>query len=365
MTSSARRITILAEATLDFHHGKTAISLLRYKPEEVVAAIDSKHAGRNTSDVLGLGGSIPIVADIEEAMKYEPGTLLIGIAPRGGELPPDWRRQILLAIAHGLDIVSGLHFMLNDDPEFAAAAGEAGVALVDVRRPPSDLSVAEMARRRAGSNVITFVGSDCAVGKMTAALEVTAAAKQLGLSTAFVATGQTGIMLEGSGIAIDRVIGDFMAGATEQLVVDAAERADWVFVEGQGSLLHPGYSGVTLALLHGSAPDGLILVHQVGHCQIDDYPVQIPPLDRLVEIYQEAAAWIKPAPVVAVALNTRHLNDDQTHRAILEAEDLTGLPVTDPVKFGGHKLVQAVLDRFFRTDRDAHHDRSQSAAKSR
>jgi uncharacterized NAD-dependent epimerase/dehydratase family protein len=342
MTLSSRRVAILAEGTLDFHHGKTAVSLLRYRPEDVVAVIDSENAGRTAQEALGLGGSIPIVASIEDTDPLHPGVLLIGIAPRGGGLPVTWRRQILYAIERGMDVVSGLHFMLNEDQEFRSAAGRQGVHLVDVRRPPDDLSVAQLCPRRSGSRVITFVGSDCAVGKMTAALEVDRAARRSGLSTAFVATGQTGIMLEGEGIAIDRVIGDFMAGATERLVVEAAERADWVLVEGQGSLLHPAYSGVTLALLHGSAPDAMILVHMLGHVQIDDYPVNIPSLDRLVRIYEEAAGWVKPAPVVGIALNTRGFGREEAHRAIADAERLTGLPATDPVRFEADKLVEAV-----------------------
>jgi uncharacterized NAD-dependent epimerase/dehydratase family protein len=337
-------MAILAEGTLDFHHGKTATSLLRYRPEEVVAVIDRTHAGATTREVLGLAGATPIVADISDALDLHPTTLLIGIAPRGGALPDEWRREILIAIAHGMDVVSGLHFMLNDDPEFVAAARQNGVSLIDVRQPPSNLSVAELLPRRPGSHVVTFVGSDCAVGKMTAALEVTDAARARGLSAAFVATGQTGIMLEGRGIAIDRVIGDFMAGAMEQLVVEAAQEADWVFVEGQGSLIHPGYSGVTLALLHGSAPDALILVHQAGRTSIDSYPVPIPPLDRLVRIYEVAAGWVKPARVAGIALNTRGLGEAEAKREMADAESLTGLPATDPVRFGADKLVSAVVE---------------------
>ena len=343
MTEQARRLAILAEGTLDFHHGKTAVSLLRYRPEEVVAVVDSGHAGSTTEQVLGLGGDIPIVGDVSEAMERRPTGLLIGIAPRGGGLPPEWRQQILYAIEHGLDVISGLHYMLNDDTEFAEAARQARVSLVDVRQPPSGLPVATLAPRRAGSKVITFVGSDCAVGKMTAALELTSEARARGMSAAFVATGQTGIMLEGSGIAIDRVVGDFMAGATEQLVVEASESADWVFVEGQGSLLHPGYSGVTLALLHGSSPDAMILVHQAGQTHIDEYPVRIPALGRVAAMYEEAAGWIKPARVAAIALNTRELSAAEAERAIAEAEADTGLPVTDPVRYGATKLLDGVL----------------------
>jgi len=346
MSESPRRLLILAEGMLDFHHGKTATSLLRYRSDEVVAVVDSAHAGQTTDQVLGLAGGTPIVARVDDALALEPTALLIGIAPRGGTLPDSWRGQILTCIAHGLDIISGLHFMLNDDQDFVQAATRYGVTLTDVRTPPTDLRVADMKSRRAGANVVTFVGSDCAVGKMTAALEVVAAARRLGLSTAFVATGQTGIMLEGAGVTVDRVIGDFMAGAVENLVVEACDEADWVFVEGQGSLLHPGYSGVTLALLHGSLPDAMILVHPPSREYIEEYPLKIPSLRRLVQVYEEAAGWVKPALVAGVALNTRDLNRAETEQAITEAEGQTGLLCTDPVKCGGEKLVQALLALF-------------------
>jgi uncharacterized NAD-dependent epimerase/dehydratase family protein len=336
-----RRLIILADGWLEFHHGKTAVSLLRYRPEDVVAVIDREHAGATTGDALGVGGEIPVVAEVSEALPLGPTALLIGVAPLGGGLAPEWREQILTAIRARLDIISGLHYMLNEDAQFVGAARSSGVQLVDVRQPPPGLGVSTFRDRRPGSHVITFVGSDCAVGKMTAALEIRRAAEALGLRSAFVATGQTGIMLEGSGIAVDRVIGDFMAGAVEQMVVEAASVADWVFVEGQGSLLHPAYSGVTLSLLHGSAPDGMILVHQPSLTAIDSYPVAIPRLTRLVSIYEDAAGWIKPAPVVAIALNTRDLDEGETKRAIERAEEETGLPAADPIKGGARKLAEA------------------------
>lgn len=346
MKANSRRLAILAEGTLDFHHGKTAVSILRYKPEEVAAVIDSDHGGSTTRAVVGVGGNIPIVNNVEEARALGATTLLIGIASRGGDFPIEWRSQILFAIRNGMDVVSGLHHMLNDDPEFVQTAREWGVPLRDVRKPPDGLSVASLADRRPGSKVITFVGSDCAVGKMTAALEITSEARKRGLSSAFVATGQTGIMLEGKGIAIDRVIGDFMAGATEQMVVEAADSAEWIFVEGQGSLVHPAYSGVTLALIHGSAPDAMILVDQVDHYQVDEYPVQIPNTQALVEMYETAAGWVRPAKVIAIALNTRSVDELRARNVIQETELLTQLPTTDPVRFGAGSLVEALLDAF-------------------
>lgn len=343
MHDNTRRLAILAEGTLDFHHGKTATSILRYRPRDVVAVIDSTHAGSTTGQAVSLAGDTPIVSDIREALVFKPNALLLGTAPRGGDLPGEWRREILIAIGYGLDVISGLHFMLSDDAEFTAAAERAAVQLIDVRRAPADLSVATLEPRRPGSHVITFVGSDCATGKMTAALEIAQAAEEAGLTSAFVATGQTGIILEGNGVAVDNVVGDFMAGSIERLVVDAAQQADWVFVEGQGSLLHPGYSGVTLALLHGSSPDGMILVHRAGQTHIHHYPLVLPDLPRLIRVYEEAAGWIKPAKVIGIALNTQALGETDAQEAIHAAATETGLSVTDPVRFGGEPLVRACV----------------------
>jgi uncharacterized NAD-dependent epimerase/dehydratase family protein len=345
VTTSGRRIALLAEGSLDFHHGKTAVSLLRYVPDEIVAVIDRENAGRTTAEVLGFGPSVPIVSDVEAALRFHPTELTIGIAPRGGDMPREWRPLLLTALRAGVSVISGLHTMLNDDPELAAAAVLSGAKLTDVRKPPDLHYVAEMRPRRPGSIVLTLVGSDCAVGKMTAALELNASARALGISSEFVATGQTGIMITGRGIPLDRVIGDFMAGGIEMLVSEASERADWIIVEGQGSLLHPGYSGVTLALLHGSQPDGLILVHPPGHDTIDEYTVSIPSLSRLIEIYEQAASWVKPAPVVGICLNTRALGEGDARQAVRLAERETGLPTTDPVRFGSAQFMDAIRDR--------------------
>lgn len=344
MTTQTRRLVILAEGALDFHHGKTAVSLLRYRPDDVIAVIDADHAGRTTDEVLGFGQAIAIVASVEEVLDRQPTDLVIGIAPTGGALPESWKRQLITSLNAGISVVSGLHTMLNDDPELVAAARAGGATISDVRRPPEGLEVARMRPWRPGVRVITFVGSDCAVGKMTAALELHAAASELGLRSAFVATGQTGIMLAGDGIAVDRVIGDFMAGSIEELVAGAEEAADWVFVEGQGSLFHPAYSGVTLSLLHGSHPDAMILVHIPGQETIDEYPVPIPPLPRVIEAYEQAAAWVRPARVVAVALNTRHLSETDARAAIAATRRETGLPVDDPVRFGSRELMASIRD---------------------
>jgi len=338
-----RRLVILADGQLDFHFGKTAIGILRYRNEDVVAVIDASNTGRTAQQALGLGGDVPIVASMPEALRYQPNALLIGLATRGGYLPNPWRPILLEAIEHGLDIISGLHFFLSEDPELRAAAERAHVQLVDVRRPPDMLQVASGEPHRATSTVVTTVGSDCAVGKMSVVFDLEQAALTRGVDAAVVATGQTGMLIAGSGVPLDRVIGDFMAGAVERLVLEGAARHDVVLVEGQGSLLHPAYSGVTLALLHGSQPDAMILVIMPTRHTIEDYPIAIPPLQELIAMHEAAAGWVKPAPVIGIAVNGLGLSAEEAEREVRLAEDESGLPAADTFRQGAGRLLDAIL----------------------
>lgn len=344
---------ILAEGEFDREASKTASSAVRYLPDRVAAVLDSSRAGRTAGDVLGMrgaGAEIPVVASLEEALDLRPAptALLIGIAPQGGDLPDAWRPVLQDALDSGLDLWSGLHFFLSDDPELRARAERRAARLVDLRRPPRDLPVATGRAMRTSAFRVLTVGTDCNVGKMTAALELRAALRERGLRTAFAATGQTGILIEGRGIAVDAVVSDFVAGAAERLTVEAAAGADVVLVEGQGSLLHPGYSGVTLGLIHGSAPEGMVLCDRPSRRTIYggryDW-VKVPPLSEVVRIYEDAAAWIQPpAPprVLGICRATFDLPEVGARAVIEEAREQTGLPVTDPVRFGVEELADAV-----------------------
>lgn len=344
-----RRIAILAEGRFTWQGAKTAVGVIRYSQDTIVAVIDSTHAGEDAGAVLGdpngPGKGIPVVAGVADTLTYTPDTLLIGIAPIGGRLPDDWRGEVISAIRSGLNIISGLHYFLSDDSELLALAHQHNVTIWDVRRPPDALAmrIGEGMPHRPGSHVVYFCGTDCNVGKMTAAIEIEREAKRHGLDSVFAATGQTGIMITGSGIPADRFISDFLAGGVEGMVQEFADKHDWVFVEGQGSLIHPAYSTVTLGLIHGSAPDLLVLCHQVGRTHIHEYDVSIPPLTRMREIYEQAAGWLKPAPVVALALNTFGLPEDAARAAIAQAQEETGLPTSDPVRFGSGSIIDALV----------------------
>ena len=259
MLGKKRRIAVMAEGSFTPLDAKTALGVIRYRPDEVVAVIDSVRAGRTSEDCVGVGGAIPVVTGIEAAAAHDADTLLLGLAPQGGMLPDSWRRVVADALMRGWDVLSGLHMFLSDDPELAALAEAKGCALLDVRRPPARRSIAARRAAYVDALVVLTVGTDCNVGKMTTAIELHRELEDRGVRSAFVATGQTGIFIADQGAAIDAVPADFVAGLVEHLVLEAARDADIVIVEGQGAIHHPAYSGVTLSLMHGACPEVLVL----------------------------------------------------------------------------------------------------------
>ncbi|MGR3309251.1 MAG: DUF1611 domain-containing protein [Candidatus Brocadiales bacterium] len=338
-----RRMIILTEGHLDVFEAKTATSVIRYRSEEVVAILDSACAGKKLEEFIGIGKGIPIVGSVNEALEFNPTAMLIGIAPPGGTLPEEWRSYIVDAINNGLDIISGLHTYIGDDPEFARLAHIRRVAISDIRKPPEDLPVGTGKAKEVFATKILTVGTDCNIGKMVTSIEITRLAKEQGINACFVATGQTGIVIEGSGIAVDRVIADFIAGAAEQLVLERAHY-DLLLIEGQGSLNHPAYSGVTLGLLHGSVPDGLILCHQPGRTAIRRYHFPIPPLSEIIDMHESISKPVHPCKVLGISLNCHGLSNDEARRAVDEIEAETNLPTTDPIMFGSDKLLKAIQE---------------------
>jgi D-glutamate N-acetyltransferase len=346
VNASQARLVILAEGQFGEVGSKTAIGVIRYGPQKTVAVLDTTHAGRNVRDWLGAGYDIPVVATLRKALAGRPTALLIGIAPAGGKLPAAWRATILEALHAGLDVLSGLHVFLGDDPEFAAVARERGVTITDYRRPPERMEVARGREHDPGKKVILTVGTDCALGKMTVALELRRAAVQAGLSTAFVATGQTGMMIEGWGVAVDRVASDFVQGTTEWLVERAETMGDWVFVEGQGSLDHAAYSCVTLGLIHGATPHAMIMVHEPGreyHHGWEGSPQhRLKELPAYIALHEQVAALVAPSVVAGVALSTLAMTESAARREIARVEDETGLTTDDPLRFGAERLLDAL-----------------------
>jgi uncharacterized NAD-dependent epimerase/dehydratase family protein len=336
---SEKKYLILAEAlSHDPHYAKTASGVIRYRRESVVAILDSKRAGESDD-------GIPIVATVEDALRHEPNTALVGVATQGGVFPGDWQQLLKTCVEKGLNLENGLHVRLHDIPELTELAVEHGVELTDLREPPSNLSTATGDNLDVNATIVLSVGSDCAIGKMTATCELDLEARRRGLRSVFVPTGQTGIAIAGWGISVDAVVSDFLAGAAERLVVEGARRGDLLWIEGQGAILHPIYSGVTVGLMHGSAPHLYVLCHEVGRDVVEGDPTEspIPSLSELVDLHERLSLKRRPARVACIALNTSKVSEDDAREAIAAAEEETGLPADDPVRFGAGKLLDAVL----------------------
>ncbi|HWC15325.1 MAG TPA: DUF1611 domain-containing protein [Actinomycetota bacterium] len=335
---------ILADGYLRERNAKTAHGVIRYSRATIAAVLDRDHAGSDIADELPeLNRSAPIVASVTEGLRHSPTSLLLGVATPGGWIPPEWRAWIVEAIENRLEIVSGLHSFLNDDDELVALARTHGATLWDVRRPPEDIPLFSGKSLEVPRRVVLTVGSDCAVGKKTTALEVAAAGRSRGVATEFVATGQTGILIAGRGIAVDRVIADFVPGAAEKLVCEADPASDVLIVEGQGSLWHPAYAGVTLGLLHGSAPEVLILCHQAGRDAIEEPPYSpLPPVTEMIAVYEVMTAPVRPARVACISLNCKGLSPDEARGAKHDVEASTGLPAGDVWAGDAAKLWDAV-----------------------
>ena len=346
MSAPSERLLLLAEGfSGDPHYGKTARGVLAYGEREVVALLDSTRAGETQ-------GGVPIVGDVDAALRFNPTTALVGVATAGGRFPPAWRDVLKSAISNGLNVENGLHQFLSDDPELSELAARHGVELRDLRRPPADLNVPTGANLTIPAQVVLTVGSDCAIGKMTVSLELERAARARGIEARFVPTGQTGIAIAGWGIAVDAVVSDFIAGAAERLVVEGHERGgELLLVEGQGALTHPAYSGVTLGLIHGSAPHLFVLCHMAGETEVEGYPGHaLLSLPDLVDLHERISLPARKAKVAALALNTRLLEEDEARAAIAAAEAETGLVADDIVRFGPERVIDSLLAALYKLE---------------
>ena len=335
-----RRMVILTEGHTTPFYAKTAMSLLRYRAADVLALLDASQAGQTAEDLLGMNGQTPIAGSLAEV--DSPDSLVLGIAPPGGKLPQAWRDVIVDAIVRGLDIVSGLHDFLSDDQQFAELARRHGVRLVDVRQnqenTPSDCSTFRPECLR-----IHTVGNDCSVGKMVTAIEVQQDLVERAVDARFVATGQTGIMVSGDGTPVDCVVSDFVNGAAERLVL-RNQHHDVLLIEGQGCITHPRFSGVTLGMLHGCAPQGLILCYEVGRKSVkglDHVPIE--PLGKLRDIYETIASTRYPCRVIGVAMNSRSVDEDAAEIERKRVESELGLPACDVYRHGPGLLAESVL----------------------
>ena len=342
------RVAVGMTVVLLAHEGvperaKTAVNLLRYGDEEVAAVLDRDTAGKRVSDFLPGVRDAPIVAGMDEVPACDE--LIIGIAPIGGGFDDSWRPDVRQALERGCDVTAGLHYFLAEDEEFRHLADEHGGELWDVRKPPADLTVSDGLAAGVDAEIVLTVGTDCSVGKMTATRELHEAARDRGVDCGFIPTGQTGIMIEGWGLPVDRVISDFAAGAVERMIRERGDEHDYLFVEGQGSIIHPAYSGVTCSILHGAMADRLVLCHEAGREAIHGYEeFSLPPLPSYVDRYEDLPRPVHEASVVAGALNTRSVaTDDAARTAVADYADAIDAPATDPIRFDVDDTLEAIL----------------------
>lgn len=340
-----QRIAILLHEGIEGVHGKTGLAILRYSEAQIVAVIDRECAGKSLPLLTGIPRDVPVVASVAAALPYKPDVLAIGIAPSGGVLPDEWWQEVKQAVASGLSVVNGLHTPMAI-PELNSQLRE-GQWIWDVRREPANLPIASAQARSLSCLRVLTVGTDMAIGKMSTSLELNKAGQRRGLRSKFLATGQAGLMIAGDGVPLDAIRVDFAAGAVEQMVMRFGNDYDILHVEGQGSLLHPG-STATLPLLRGSQPTQLVLVHRAGQTHIRNHPhVPIPPLPEVIQMYEtvaSAAGAFAPVRVVAIALNTAHLDTSDAQLAIEQTQQETGLPCTDVVRFGAEALLDTVIE---------------------
>ncbi|WP_440770045.1 DUF1611 domain-containing protein [Natronorubrum sp. DTA28] len=338
------RIAILAHEEFP-GRAKTALGVLRYSDDEVVAVLDRDNAGKRVSDFVPDVQDAPIREGMADLAADDVDALLIGIAPIGGGFEESWREDVRTALEYGCDVVSGLHYFLEEDEEFAALAAENDCELWDVRKPPEDLTVSQGIADQVDAEVILTVGTDCSVGKMTVSMELARDAREAGYDAEVIPTGQTGIMIEGWGNPIDRVVSDFTAGAVEEMILEKGDEHDYLFVEGQGSIVHPAYSAVTCGILHGAMADKLVLCHDAGREVIHGYEsFALPELSAYVDLYEDLATSVADSEVVAGALNTSNIDDDAAAREAVDeyASDL-GMPASDVIRFGSDALLEELI----------------------
>lgn len=339
------RIVVLAHNRFP-DEAKTAVGVLRYSDATVSAVLDRDNAGDRVVDHAPDLPDAPIERSFAD-VAADVDALVIGIAPIGGGFDESWRPDVRDALSAGCDVISGLHYPLADDEEFAALAARHDATIHDVREPPADISLARGAAATVETPVVLTVGTDGGVGKMTTTIELVEAARDRGLDAGFIPTGQTGIMIAGWGIAIDRVMADFVSGAVEQMILENADDHDILFVEGQGSIVHPAYSADSCGILHGAMPDKMVLVHDAARDVLHGFEsFPIPDPETYVDLYESLAAPVHETDIAAGALDTTSADSDAAARdMIADFSNALDAPATDVIRFDADDILDALLPR--------------------
>ena len=340
-----RRITILADKKFGPLASKMANGAIRYLNDEVVAVVDSSTAGKTVNDVLGFGGDIPVYGTLDETFRHDPNTLLIGISPAGGRFPSQWYPLIINAIQNKLNIISGLHEFLSDIAEFNVLADKYRVKIKDLRKIKKPDILSRGIAKKFRSKTVLTVGTHGNVGKMTSTIEMVKDLQERGKSADWLATGQIGILIKGKGVPVDSIKGDFISGNVEAALASMDGKYEYTFIEGQGSIQHLGYSAVALGILHGSLPDAMILCHRAD-VGVSQYGVNTENLSTIIKMHEEMVSFVKPSKIIGICVNTYNLSSEKSKDLIKEIQSDTGLPTTDPIKFGTTVITDEILKYF-------------------
>ena len=331
-----RKLAVLTEGSHDIYRNKTAMGLLRFRPEDVLCVIDSNHVGLDLQALLGIDSKIPVVGSIADAAHLGIEWLVIGVNTPGGYLPDSIRHHVYEAIKQRVGVISGLHESLSD-PNMVSLSARYAVELVNLRATPDDRMVSTGLARKSKAYRLLTVGTDANIGKTTVSLTLQRHLNQVksyGTRAKFVSTSQDGILITGKGIAVDRMISDFAGGMVERLVLDADRDADVLVIEGQNSILSPCYSGTAMSLVHGACPDAMILCHNPKRTLIRHTDAKMPSLATYIDLYERVLAPIHPGKVIAIALNTLELTATEAAAAIARVQAETGLPTADVIREG-------------------------------
>jgi uncharacterized NAD-dependent epimerase/dehydratase family protein len=375
-----KKAVLLVEGAKDIFHAKTASLLLRYKKENISYLLDSTHSESkpnifsSISKIPTANSFLQIIKDInrqtseqnnlkQDSLKQvnkKPDALIICLMLPEGVIPNIWLDHIVSALKNDIDVINPLHIDLGTITEIKNALGgisddstpaitkfnNVSASVHNVRIPPDDIELFKLEVLKTRAKRVLTVGSDCNIGKMLTTLELNESAKKRGINSSFIATGQIGIIVKGSGIAVDRVISDFVPGAVERLILPERDK-DLLFVEGQGSIFQPIYSAVTMGLIHGTAPDAMILCHAPNRKKLRYTNINVSDFKTLIKIHEDIAGMIHPSKILGISLNCHDMSNEKAMDEIKRTEDITGLPATDPIKFGLEKLTDKLLKELF------------------
>lgn len=351
---------LLAENAQDIFHAKTALAILRYKTDSIHSIIDSSRAGKTAGETIGVGGNTPIFSNVEEAVSKTgktPDALIPCLMLPKGKIPELWLKTIIYALNNNIDIINPLHLDLGQINEIAETMGglakesnsrmtmfnNSDARIFNIRIPEAMFDLFTLEVRETKAKRVLTVGSDCNVGKMVTSLEMNKLAQSRGINCSFIATGQIGILINGWGTAIDRVISDFVPAEVEKIVLREKNK-DILFIEGQGSLFQPLYSAVSMGLVHGCAPHAMIFCHVPSREHYRYTDIKIKPLNEMIDYYNITSQMITPdSNVKGIALNCFNMSDTEALNVIKKVESETGLPTDDPIKFGAQKLLDTIL----------------------